>query len=171
MDPCVMGCYVMGCYVIGWHFMDPTCKSFFPGSVFPREERGRLELQEARQESSSLATEVSRLKGKQGDLESILEVARRETGARDAEIKVRWKVLSFFFLGGGGNFFSFFIQNSALLHLPPLRFHCGVECWDRTQDRSVRRSNHWARSHPQGARSHPWKVFSSLLNNSFTYFC
>ncbi len=62
-------------------------------AVFPREERGRLDLQEARQESSSLASEVSRLKGKQEDLESVLEVARRETGARDAEIKVTWKVL------------------------------------------------------------------------------
>jgi hypothetical protein len=50
-------------------------------------------LQEARQESSSLASEVSRLKGKQEDLESILEVTRRETGARDAEIKVTCKVL------------------------------------------------------------------------------
>jgi hypothetical protein len=50
-------------------------------------------LQEARQESSSLASEVSRLKGKQEDLESVLEVARRETGARDAEIKVTCKVL------------------------------------------------------------------------------
>jgi hypothetical protein len=49
-------------------------------------------LQETRHESSSLASEVSRLKGKQEDLESILEVARRETGARDAEIKVTWKV-------------------------------------------------------------------------------
>ncbi len=69
-----------------------SCKSFSLLAVFPREERGRLELQEARQESSSLASEVSRLKGKQEDLESIQEVARRETGARDAEIKVRWKV-------------------------------------------------------------------------------
>ncbi len=49
-------------------------------------------MQETRHESSSLASEVSRLKGKQEDLESILEVARRETGARDAEIKVTWKV-------------------------------------------------------------------------------
>jgi hypothetical protein len=24
---------------------------------------------------------------------------------------------------------------SALLHLPPLRFHCADGCWDRTQDR------------------------------------
>jgi hypothetical protein len=61
-------------------------------AVFPREERGRLELQEARQEASSLASEVSRLKGQQEDLESILEAARRETGARDAEIKVTCKV-------------------------------------------------------------------------------
>jgi hypothetical protein len=51
-------------------------------------------LQEARQECSSLASEVSRLKGKQEDLERVMEAARRETGARDAEIKVRWKVFS-----------------------------------------------------------------------------
>jgi hypothetical protein len=51
-------------------------------------------VQEARQESSSLASEVSRLKGKQEDLESVLEAARRETGARDAEIKVTWQVFS-----------------------------------------------------------------------------
>jgi hypothetical protein len=28
-----------------------------------------------------------------------------------------------------------FVQYSALLHLPPLRFHCADGCWDRTQDR------------------------------------
>ncbi len=28
-----------------------------------------------------------------------------------------------------------FIRYSALLHLPPLRFHCADGCWDRTQDR------------------------------------
>jgi hypothetical protein len=33
------------------------------------------------------------------------------------------------------NFFFFFVQYSALLHLPPLRFHCADGCWDRTQDR------------------------------------
>ncbi len=31
--------------------------------------------------------------------------------------------------------FFFFILYSALLHLPPLRFHCADGCWDRTQDR------------------------------------
>ncbi len=31
-------------------------------------------------------------------------------------------------------FFSFVLY-SALLHLPPLRFHCADGCWDRTQDR------------------------------------
>jgi hypothetical protein len=40
------------------------------------------------------------------------------------------------------------VQYSALLHLPPLRFHCADGCWDRSQDRcnysalAVRRSNH-----------------------------
>jgi hypothetical protein len=35
-----------------------------------------------------------------------------------------------------GGFFSFlFVQYSALLHLPPLRFHCADGCLDRTQDR------------------------------------
>jgi hypothetical protein len=29
----------------------------------------------------------------------------------------------------------FFVLYSALLHLPPLRFHCADGCWDRTQDR------------------------------------
>jgi hypothetical protein len=28
-----------------------------------------------------------------------------------------------------------FVQYSALLHLPPLTFHCAGGCWDRTQDR------------------------------------
>ena len=34
-------------------------------------------------------------------------------------------------------FFSsfFFVHYSALLHLPPLRFHCADGCWDPTQDR------------------------------------
>jgi hypothetical protein len=35
----------------------------------------------------------------------------------------------------GGIFFFLFVQYSALLHLPPLRFHCADGCWDRTQDR------------------------------------
>jgi hypothetical protein len=36
-----------------------------------------------------------------------------------------------------GDFFLLFlfVQYSALLHLPPLRFHCADGCWDRTQDR------------------------------------
>ncbi len=37
-------------------------------------------------------------------------------------------ILNFFF---GGGFF-FFKLYSALLHLPPLRFHCADGCWDRT---------------------------------------
>jgi hypothetical protein len=32
-------------------------------------------------------------------------------------------------------FFFFSVLYSALLHLPPLRFHCADGCWDRTQDR------------------------------------
>ncbi len=42
-----------------------------------------------------------------------------------------------FFFGGGGIFSIFFVlyRYSALLHLPPLRFHCADGCWDRTQDR------------------------------------
>ncbi len=38
-----------------------------------------------------------------------------------------------FFWGGGGDFF--LLLYLALLHLPPLRFHCADGCWDRTQDR------------------------------------
>jgi hypothetical protein len=30
--------------------------------------------------------------------------------------------------------FSFYVRNSTLLLLPPLRFHCVGGCWDRTQD-------------------------------------
>jgi hypothetical protein len=45
-----------------------------------------------------------------------------------------WGYLIFFFFWGG-DFFSFSLQHSALLHLPPLRFHCADGCWDRTQDR------------------------------------
>jgi hypothetical protein len=37
--------------------------------------------------------------------------------------------------GGGDYYFFFFVLYSALLHLPPLRFHCADGCWDRTQDR------------------------------------
>jgi hypothetical protein len=37
-----------------------------------------------------------------------------------------------YFLGG---FLVFFVLYSALLHLPPLRFHCADGCWNRTQDR------------------------------------
>ncbi len=34
-----------------------------------------------------------------------------------------------------GDFLDFLIVlYSTLLHLPPLRFHCVGECWDRTQD-------------------------------------
>ncbi len=45
-----------------------------------------------------------------------------------------------------GDLFDFFyVLNSTLLHLPPLRFHCVGGCCDRTQDCcAVRRSNHWA---------------------------
>jgi hypothetical protein len=43
----------------------------------------------------------------------------------------RCKLFFIFFLGGG----LFFVLYSALLHLPPLRFHCADGCWDRTQDR------------------------------------
>ncbi len=41
----------------------------------------------------------------------------------------------FFYKFFGGIFSIFFVQYSALLHLPPLRFHCADGCWDRTQDR------------------------------------
>ncbi len=41
-------------------------------------------------------------------------------------------IFIFYFLGG---FFLFFLLYSALLHLPPLRFHCADGCWDRTKDR------------------------------------
>jgi hypothetical protein len=35
-----------------------------------------------------------------------------------------------------GGFLDFFFNYSTLLHLAPLRFHCGGGCWDRTQDSS-----------------------------------
>jgi hypothetical protein len=50
-----------------------------------------------------------------------------------------------FFIAGNihyvslGGFFLFFVLYSALLHLPPLRFHCADECWDRTPLQLV----HW----------------------------
>ncbi len=37
-------------------------------------------------------------------------------------------------------FFSFYVQYSTLLHLPPLKFHCVGGCWDRTQEL---RPRHW----------------------------
>jgi hypothetical protein len=54
----------------------------------------------------------------------------------------------------GGFFWMFSALYSTLLHLPPLRFHCVVGCYDRTQGRcdfgiGFRRSNYLARSHPQ----------------------
>ncbi len=45
------------------------------------------------------------------------------------------KAAFFFLIFLGGFFFFLFVQYSALLHLPPLRFHCADGCWDRTQDR------------------------------------
>jgi hypothetical protein len=44
--------------------------------------------------------------------------------------------------GDDNNFFIYFYEDflffcglySALLHLPPLRFHCAEGCWDRSQD-------------------------------------
>jgi hypothetical protein len=32
-------------------------------------------------------------------------------------------------------YYYMFVHYSALLHLPPLRFHCADGCWDRIQDR------------------------------------
>ncbi len=49
--------------------------------------------------------------------------------------KTNFFQITFFFVFLGGIFFFLFIQYSALLHLPPLRFHCADGCWDRTQDR------------------------------------
>ncbi len=36
------------------------------------------------------------------------------------------------------DFLFFYIRYSTLLHLPPLRFHCVIGSWDRTQDSCVR---------------------------------
>jgi hypothetical protein len=70
-----------------------------------------------------------------------------------AQLRVKWTIFSMFnmyrpqfllqnffffniFLGDFWGIFSLFsVQYSALLHLPPLRFHCADGCWDRTQDR------------------------------------
>jgi hypothetical protein len=40
--------------------------------------------------------------------------------------------LKYFF--GGFFLFFFFVQYSAMLHLPPLRFHCADGSWDLTQE-------------------------------------
>jgi hypothetical protein len=42
--------------------------------------------------------------------------------------------------------FIFFALYSTLLHLPPLRFHCADECWDRTQDRCNRTQDRYNRT-------------------------
>jgi hypothetical protein len=47
----------------------------------------------------------------------------------------RGVTVNFFFFGGGIFSYIFFILYSALLYLPPLRFHCADVCWDRTQNR------------------------------------
>jgi hypothetical protein len=57
------------------------------------------------------------------------------------------KDIKSFFLIFGGIFYFLFVLYSALLHLPPLRFHCADGCWDRTRTvatgaLAVRRSNH-----------------------------
>ncbi len=57
---------------------------------------------------------------------------------------------SFFLLKG--DLLDFYVLDSTLLHLPPLRFNCVGGCWDRTQDCcdfgiGVRRSDHSSRSH------------------------
>jgi hypothetical protein len=53
--------------------------------------------------------------------------------------KGRTRTIAYFFfffnIFWGDFFFILFVQYSALLHLPPLRFHCADGCWDRTQDR------------------------------------
>jgi hypothetical protein len=61
-----------------------------------------------------------------------------------------------------GNFLKFFmVLYSTLLHLPPLRFQCVGECWDRTQDSCdfgidcQMLYSHPAKSHPKSATSHP----------------
>jgi hypothetical protein len=41
----------------------------------------------------------------------------------------------FIYIFGGFIFYFFPVLYSALLHLPPLRFHCADGCWDRIQDR------------------------------------
>jgi hypothetical protein len=74
------------------------------------------------------------------------------------------------FLFFGGDFFSFFfLPYSALLHLPPLKFHCADGCWDLTYRTvatgalAVRCSNHSARSHPpclQQEWSRPWSCWT-----------
>jgi hypothetical protein len=69
--------------------------------------------------------------------------------------KIREKRLTWHeadFKGGFLGFFSFYVQYSKLLHLPPLRFHCAGGCWDRTRTvantaLAVRHSYHSARSH------------------------
>jgi hypothetical protein len=46
---------------------------------------------------------------------------------------------------GGDFILIFFVLYSTLLHLPPLKFHCVVGCWDRTVATcalAVRRYNH-----------------------------
>ncbi len=58
----------------------------------------------------------------------IVHVTHGETGQKLGEIFI-------YFFFGGGDFVYFFVLYSALLHLPPLRFHYADGCWDRTQDR------------------------------------
>jgi hypothetical protein len=62
---------------------------------------------------------------------------------------ITWTII---FKGGFFAIFSRYVRYSTLLHLPPLRFHCVGECWDRTQE--------WwnfaltARDREDGYRSH-----------------
>ncbi len=87
----------------------------------------------------------------------------------------------FFFNIFLGDFLFFFIQYSALLHLPPLRFHCADGCWDRTQDRCNQGVYNWLQLlHWQSdalttrldlIRVFLFLVFSSLKIIRFGGFC
>jgi hypothetical protein len=62
------------------------------------------------------------------------------TGTKYCIVDTKYMFFKIFF---GGIFLFFFIQLSALLHLPPLRFHCADGCWDRTHDRCNLCNVHW----------------------------
>jgi hypothetical protein len=63
---------------------------------------------------------------------AALNIKSMDFGANFVKVKIL--LFSHLQLTGGFLGIFFYVLYSALLHLPPLRFHCVGGCWDGTQD-------------------------------------